>query len=128
MTESKPRYFTIEQANLAIVVIRPLMREALEIRSRILSMQEEVWPVIEKALGNGGNRAASVAAYEFEHLDDLVHQIQAAGAMIKDINTGLVDFLGQRDGRDVYLCWKYGEDRVEYWHEIEAGFAGRQLW
>ena len=128
MTEPKQRYFSIDQANLAIVIVRPLMREVLDIRSRILSMQAEVWPVIEKALGNGGNRAASQVAYEFERLDDLVHQIQSAGAKIKDINTGLVDFLAQRDGREVYLCWKYGEEQVEYWHDIEAGFAGRQPW
>jgi hypothetical protein len=123
-----PRYFTIEEANTALVIIRPLMREILEIRQKILAMQPEVWPVIEKALGNGGGQAASQAVQEFERLDKLVHQMQAAGAIIKDINAGLVDFLALREEREVYLCWQYNEERIEYWHDLDTGFAGRQLW
>jgi hypothetical protein len=45
---------------------------------------------------------------------------------LKDINTGLVDFLSWRQEREVYLCWQYGEGEISYWHELEAGFAGRQ--
>jgi hypothetical protein len=48
------------------------------------------------------------------------------GAELKDPRVGLIDFLAQVDGRDVYLCWKLGEDEIAYWHELEAGFAGRQ--
>jgi hypothetical protein len=47
--------------------------------------------------------------------------------VIKDINSGLVDFLAQREGRDIYLCWQYGEDHIRHWHDLDAGFAGRQL-
>jgi hypothetical protein len=119
-------YFTPEEANAVIEVIRPLLREILEIRQKILTMQSEVWPVIEKALGNGGSQAASQAAREFERLNDLVHQIQSTGAILKDLNTGLIDFLALREGREIFLCWKYGEDQLEYWHDLEAGFAGRQ--
>jgi hypothetical protein len=63
---------------------------------------------------------------DFEKLDALVHQIQDTGAQIKDINTGLLDFSALKNGREVYLCWQHGEDDIQYWHEIEAGFAGRQ--
>lgn len=128
MAKNEPHYFTPEEANLAVAMIRPWMLEIMEIRQKILSMQSEVWPVIEKALGNGGSRAASQAAQEFDRLDELVHQVQAAGAIIKDINIGLVDFLAQRDGREVFLCWKYGEEQIEFWHEIEEGFSERQRW
>jgi hypothetical protein len=120
------RYFTPEEANAVILVIRPLLREVLEIRQNILTMQSEVWPVIEKALGNGGSQAASQAAREFERLNDLVHQIQATGAILKDLNTGLIDFLAIREGREIFLCWKYGEDQLEFWHDLDVGFAGRQ--
>jgi hypothetical protein len=48
------------------------------------------------------------------------------GVLIKDINTGLLDFPAIRDEREVYLCWKFGEDDIAFWHEIEEGFAGRQ--
>jgi hypothetical protein len=63
---------------------------------------------------------------DFERLDVLVHQIQDLGVLIKDINLGLLDFPALKDGRGVYLCWRYGEGEIAYWHEIEAGFAGRQ--
>lgn len=128
MSDIQPRFFTLQEANNLLPVIRPLMREALEIRQNILSLQAEVWPVIEKALGNGGSQVASRAVQEFERLNAIVHQIQSFGAVIKDINTGLLDFPALRDGREVYLCWKYGEDQIEYWHDIDTGFVGRQPW
>jgi hypothetical protein len=49
------------------------------------------------------------------------------GVEIKDLTTGLIDFRGLRDGHEVYLCWQYGEADIRFWHEIESGFAGRQL-
>ena len=121
-----PQYFTLQQANQALKVIRPLMDEVQAIRRKILAKQPEAWPAIEKSAGNGGNRALSDMVEDFEKLDTLIHQIQDIGAQIKDINTGLLDFSALKDGREVYLCWQYGEDDIQFWHEIEAGFAGRQ--
>ena len=120
------QYFTLQQANQALKVIRPLMDEVQAIRRKILANQPEAWPAIEKSAGNGGNRALSDMVEDFEKLDALIHQIQDIGAQIKDINTGLLDFSALKDGREVYLCWQYGEDDIQFWHEIEAGFAGRQ--
>ena len=65
-------------------------------------------------------------AQNFERLDALVHQILDTGAILKDINTGLLDLPSLRDDHEVYLCWRHGEQRIEYWHEIDAGFAGRE--
>ena len=119
-------YFTLAEANAALQIIRPLMEKIQAIRKNILAQKPEVWPVVEKAAGNGGSKAASLLMVDFEQLDQYVHQIQAAGAMLKDINLGLLDFSAWRDDHEVYLCWKYGEQNIEYWHEIEAGFAGRR--
>ena len=121
-----PQYFTLQEANEALNIIRPLMDEVQVIRQKILENQPEAWPAIEKSAGNGGNRALSNLVEDFERLDALVHQIQDTGAQIKDINTGLLDFSALKNGREVYLCWQHGEDDIQYWHEIEAGFAGRQ--
>ena len=120
------QYFTLQEANEALNIIRPLMDEVQVIRQKILENQPEAWPAIEKSAGNGGNRALSNLVQDFEKLDALVHQIQDTGAQIKDINTGLLDFSALKNGREVYLCWQHGEDNIQYWHEIEAGFAGRQ--
>ena len=119
-------YFTLQEANEALNIIRPLMDEVQVIRQKILENQPEAWPAIEKSAGNGGNRALSNLVQDFEKLDALVHQIQDTGAQIKDLNTGLLDFSALKNGREVYLCWQHGEDDIQYWHEIEAGFAGRQ--
>jgi hypothetical protein len=123
-----PRYFTFEQASTIVELIKPVMGEILAIREKILARQPQFWPAVEKAAGNGGGRVASEVAYEFQRVDTLVRQILATGAILKDINAGLVDFPALRDGREVYLCWRYGEEQLAYWHEIDAGFAGRQLW
>jgi hypothetical protein len=124
--ETMPNYFTLQEANNALTIIRPLMDEIQAIRQEILARQPEVWPVVERSAGNGGSQAASQMVREFERLDALVHQVQATGALFKDINLGLLDFSALKDGREVYLCWKYGEEDIAFWHEIEAGYAGRQ--
>jgi hypothetical protein len=121
-----PRYFTLAEANAALESIRSLVEEIQSIRRNILAHQPEIWPAIEKSAGNGGNPTLSKLVRDFERLDDLLHRIRATGALVKDLNTGLLDFPALREGREVYLCWQYGEEKIAFWHEVEAGFAGRQ--
>jgi len=121
-----PQYFNVAEANAALQVIKPLMAEILRIRQDILSRQPEIWPVVQKAAGNGGSPLASKMALEFGRLDDYVHQILEMGIILKDLNIGLLDFPAWRDEHEVYLCWKFGEESVTFWHEVDDGFAGRQ--
>ena len=121
-----PRYFTLDEASATLDLIRPLLAEIQEIRQTILEKQPEVWPVLAKSAGNGGSLAASQVEHEFSRLNQLVHRIQATGAVLKDLDLGLIDFPAQRNGREVYLCWKYDEDQIRYWHDLDTGFAGRQ--
>jgi hypothetical protein len=125
-TSPMARYFTLQEANETLNLIRPLMDEVQQIRQKILQNQPEAWPAIEKSVGNGGNRALSNMVQDFEKLETLVHQIQDMDVLIKDINLGLLDFPALKDEREVYLCWQYGEGDIAFWHEVEAGFAGRQ--
>ena len=121
-----PQYFSPEEANSRLDVIRPTVEEILRIHQRVVERQPEAWPAIERAAGNGGNRAASELVPEFEKLRSLMQVLKEQGVIVKDMSVGLLDFPSLRDGRDVYLCWKYGEDRVAFWHDMDAGFAGRQ--
>lgn len=121
-----PQFFTLLQANETLKIIRPLMEDVQAIRRKILANQPEAWPAIERSAGNGGNKALSAMVQDFERLDALIHRILDTGAQVKDINIGLLDFSALRNGREVYLCWKYGEDDISFWHEVDAGFAGRQ--
>ena len=122
-----PRYFTPLEANQTMLAIRPLVEEILRIRADLLARQPELWPAIQKSVGNGGSAALSRLFVDYDRLHKLVHRVQDEGIHIKDLNTGLMDFPCLHEGREVYLCWMFGEMRVEYWHDIEAGFAGRQL-
>jgi hypothetical protein len=121
-----PRYYTPEEANAALPEVRQIVKTMLEARQRIVEAQPELWPVLEKAVGNGGSRKAAEVLSDFEAVQRSVKALERLSIEIKDVNTGLIDFLGKREGRDVYLCWRYDEPRVAYWHDIEAGFAGRQ--
>jgi len=121
-----PKYFTLQEANQELISIRAWMDEIQTIRGEILKHQPEIWSVMEKSAGNGGNPTLSRMVKSFDRLDELIHAIQDSSVIIKDINTGLLDFPALRDEREVYLCWKYGEHDIQFWHEIEDGFAGRQ--
>jgi hypothetical protein len=119
-------YFTVEEANQAIIQIQQHLEALFESRDKILANRPENWQLVSKAAGNGGNRSLGLIEKEFDKVDKLVHLIQADGVVLKDIDMGLVDFPSLRDGREIYLCWRYGETQVSFWHEIDSGFSGRQ--
>lgn len=124
---SMPKYYTLQEANEMLTSIRPVMDEIQKIRQEIMDRRPEVWSVVEQSVGNGGSQSASKLVQEFERLDNLVRQVQGTGVLFKDLNLGLLDFPALKDGGEVYLCWKYGETDIAFWHEVEAGYAGRQL-
>ena len=121
-----PKYYTPEEANNLLEIVRPLVGELMEIGQRVRSRQPEIWSVVEKSAGNGGNPELSRMLPDFDRLDVIIHQLQDMGIEVKDLGTGLIDFPALRDGRVVFLCWKYDEESIRFWHEVDAGFAGRQ--
>jgi hypothetical protein len=119
-------YFTVAEANSLLPRINLVIEEMLEARQHILEAQAEVWPVLEKAVGNGGSKKAGELLPEFSRVERGARQLSEMGCILKDINTGLVDFPAIRNGREVFLCWQHGEPQVAFWHDVDAGFAGRQ--
>jgi len=75
---------------------------------------------------NGGGPPGRVVSEAFLALRSAVGELEEMDIVLRDIDRGLIDFPAIRDGREVYLCWEEGEDRVEHWHDIDAGFGGRQ--
>ena len=71
------------------------------------------------------NTAQEIAQF-VKVIQNQVQQIQTLGVLVKDTRIGLLDFPAWREGREVYLCWRYGEKSVAYWHDVDAGFSGRQ--
>ena len=120
------RHFSVDEANALLPRVRSLVESVLAARQRILDAQPEVWPVLQKAIGNGGSQKAGELVEEIKRIERGIKAIQDLGAVVKDINTGLIDFPAVRGGREVFLCWRYDEPRVGFWHELHTGFAGRQ--
>jgi hypothetical protein len=119
-------YFTVAEANTLLPRVKAVVSDLLDARQRILDAQPDLWPVLEKAIGNGGSKKAGELLVEFERIESSVHALSQMGCILKDINSGLVDFPTIRNGREVLLCWRYDEPEVGFWHDAEAGFAGRQ--
>ena len=120
------RYFTLAEARAALPKVKALMQIVQEARTEILRLRPEVWPMLRKASMNGGSREAGELLVQFQRLEKGVKGILGMGILIKDVDQGIIDFLGKRNGREVYLCWHYGEEDIFFWHDLNAGFAGRQ--
>ena len=120
------RYFTVQEVNDLLPELEPLMRGLLERRARVVATHKQLGDALEDLQSNVGGGKASRLAQDFIAIERLVHRIQGYGCILKDMNSGLLDFLAEREGREVYLCWRYGEPRVAFYHELHTGFNGRQ--
>ena len=122
------KLFTVEEANSLLPSVRPIVKAIQLAHRRVLSFQQAAK---EAALGAeyGGGGLAAGAQYARLLVELSLHagQLETLGIQLKDYRQGLIDFPSMRDGRVVLLCWKADEgDQVEWWHDVEAGFAGRQ--
>ena len=120
------KIFTLEQANACLPLLEELLDEMQEVRKMILASAPQTETVLARASGNGGNKKAGEHLLLLQRFQAAQATFQEIGCELKDLDLGLVDFPSYREGQLVYLCWKRGEPRVEFWHPIEAGFAGRQ--
>lgn len=126
-----PRYYTLAEANGMLPRLTQLL-QLMQAQGRQLQMlQGRSSEVAKKTSGNGNHNpgedvalAQAITQVE-ESLQKAVRQLEEWGIQLKDLQIGLVDFPALRQGREVYLCWKLGEDEVGFWHDIESGFAGR---
>jgi hypothetical protein len=121
------KHYTLAQARATLPQVKHYMAEIQDARAEILRLRPEALPAIEKAAQNGGCKEAGELFAQGTRIEHGVKGISALGILVKDLDMGLVDFLGSRAGRDVFLCWHYGEEDIAYWHEINSGFGGRQL-
>ncbi len=115
--------FTLEQANAALPDLRERLVRIRAARQQVLRASELVGArVASDGGGHDGHEyfeAIAVLKSEIEHL-------AGCGIVLRDPESGLVDFPAELEGRRVFLCWRLGEDRVGYWHDLETGFAGRR--
>lgn len=122
----RARVYTVREARAVLPRVKLLMESIQATRAEIMALQPAVWPFLRGKATNGGNAQITALTEQFARLSSAVHQIMGMGILVKDLDKGIVDFLAVRQGRRVFLCWRHGEESIDYWHEMDAGFAGRQ--
>jgi hypothetical protein len=127
------REFTLEEANEAVVELRPVVERMVAHGRKLAEAQREQRQLVARIAGNGGDmqpsdlrELAETIQSEADAIAACAEEIDAAGAQIKSLEEGLLDFPSRREGELVLLCWKLGEGEIEYWHGIDEGFAGRK--
>ena len=128
------KYFDRREAEELLPAIEPFLEEAQKQKRALDSITAEISNAALRIMMLGGslppfaelNHKKNQREKVEEQLNQTVEEIQQTGCLVKDLETGLVDFPSLRGGEKVYLCWKLGEERIGYWHGIEEGFAGRK--
>jgi hypothetical protein len=119
------RHFTAEQATEALEHVKPLLQKLRDARD-LLTDEQAHEALSDAAPSNGGGEAGTQVGEAFLEVRRLLLTLQEAGIVVRDIERGLIDFPALIDDREVYLCWELGEDEVAWWHELDAGYRGRQ--
>lgn len=121
------KIFSLEEANALLPTVQGIAKKIQRSHRHIFSYQGEAKQAAESAeQGGGGIEGGVEYAALLVQLTSLVSDLEALGVQLKDFGRGLVDFPSLREGRVVLLCWQLGEgDRIEWWHDVEAGFSGR---
>jgi hypothetical protein len=119
------RHYTLEEANAALEWVEEVIASLRSARAG-LSDEETREALAEAGPQNGGGDPGRVVSEAFLQLRAALARLQEAEVVLRDLDRGLVDFPSIRDDREVYLCWLEGEDEIGYWHDLEAGFAGRE--
>jgi hypothetical protein len=117
------RRFTVEEAEALLPDLREALERMREARQTLLRTGERVKEVVA---GNGGGPENAEYRDAADVLKTEVERISEQGIILRDVESGLVDFPAERDGRLVFLCWRLGEDHLGFWHPPETGIAGRQ--
>jgi len=127
------RLFTVEEAEALLPTVVPILEAIREARRRLRDSEAAMTRLLRPIGGNGHHvdvgrvqQEREAAAGAATTLREQAAALEELGVELKDPDTGLIDFRSDRDGRVVYLCWRLGEGRIEWWHELDAGFAGRQ--
>ena len=130
--KSRKKFDAVEEANAALPLLRSILRDVTELACELRERHERL-ARIPVAAGSGNNpysEEVDEIQAELERGQEKMHEyeqeLKNLHVELKDYYTGLIDFPAWMEDRAVYLCWRLGEPEVAHWHELDAGFAGRQ--
>ncbi len=131
---AKQKTFTFEEATTLLPILRALLKRAMEGKRLIEDVEKELQDVKHRILLSGGllidipemARRRAEGDKALQDIKDALAEIDAIGVQVKDLDIGLLDFPCVVDGEIVLLCWKYGEEKIQFWHGMEEGFRSRK--
>jgi len=130
----KPKTFTVEQAEALLPVLKSLLKSAMNGKKLVEQFEKELQDLRHRILLTGGlsvdvaNLAGRRAERDkaMQEIKDALAEVHAIGVQVKDLDIGLLDFPCAVENEVVLLCWRLGEEKIEYWHSQEEGFKGRK--
>jgi hypothetical protein len=119
------RHYTVDEANALLPSVGALLRRLRDAKDELTDSDAHEL-LSDAGPTNGGGDAGRQVGEAFLEVRRMLDTLTEAGIVVRDIDRGLIDFPAIRDGREVYLCWELGEDAIEHWHDLEAGYGGRR--
>jgi hypothetical protein len=131
--KTQKKFFTVAEANSALPLVRAIVQDITALAHDLRDRHDRLTrakPGDRLRLSDAHDEELRQVEAELERgqekMDQYVRELGQLGVELKDYFTGLIDFPSLMNGRPVYLCWRLGEPSITHWHELEAGFAGRQ--
>jgi hypothetical protein len=129
-----PRFFTLAEARAALPVVAPLIREAVQSKAHYMEAEKAIQDLSQRILMMGGINVDTGVAEAWKTQFDsnaqilkaTMERIEDLGVLVKDLDTGLIDFPTLFRGEEVYLCWRMDEPDIDHWHGVNEGFKGRR--
>ena len=125
--ESDPKVLSLEEVNAVLPQVVQVLERLQQLQHAIVDSKEQREELRNELTGGNGHSRIALQDQLVAEAETTFNQLSAFGAILKDLDSGLVDFYGQRAGELIFLCWRLGEEvRIQFWHTLEGGVAGRQ--
>jgi len=119
------KHYTLEEARALLPLVRQWLEELGRHQERLKTLDKRVASLIASGDDAGGPSVNQLIGMLTE-CKSVLQRFRSRQIQIKDLNRGLIDFPSMRDGREIFLCWEKDEDDIEFWHDLESGYAGRE--
>jgi len=119
------RFFTVAEVRELLPTLKKLVGQVIETTERLEQQREVVEKFAEASANDSGGPEGAVYLEGLALMRNHLGQIQETGCIVKSLEDGLIDFSHLKDGREVYLCWKFGDEDILFWHGVDEGFQGR---
>jgi hypothetical protein len=119
------KHYTLEEARALLPVVRRWLEELADYHERLKALDKRVAQLIA-AGDDAGGPSVNQLVLVLGECKGVLQRFRAQEIQIKDLSRGLLDFPSLRDGREIFLCWEKDEDDIEFWHDLESGYAGRE--